>query len=121
MPKQKQRPRQLESLIPTIKTEERRLDELLSDARARAERMVEEARAQAAARIEATRGSLPALQKAEREARWSAMVQKAAVAAAEEEARANAVETRARAAMAETIRFIVSMVWPAPGSRGSQA
>ena len=112
MPKQKQRPRQLDSLIPTIKTEERRLDDLLADARARAEQTVKDARAEAASRIESNRASLPALVKSQREARWPELERGAAAASADEEARVRTVETRARTRMDETVRFIVSLVWP---------
>jgi vacuolar-type H+-ATPase subunit H len=112
MPKQRQRPRQLDSLIPAIKTEERRLDDLLTEARARAEQIVRDSQAEAAARIEATRRSQPELLRAEREARWPALEEKAAAAAADEEARAQAMEKRARAALEETVKFIVSLVWP---------
>ena len=117
MPKQEQRPRQLDSLIPTIKTEERRLDELLTEARARAQQTVAEARRQAAAKVESTRQSLPDLCRAERASRLPALKQKAAAAAAEEELRARTVEARARAAMNAAVDFIVSLVWPAPSAR----
>ncbi len=59
MPKQKRAKQELDSLIPTIKSEEKRLEDLLVEARARAEGMVRDAEAQAAARIQAARQALP--------------------------------------------------------------
>ncbi len=112
MPKQKQRPRQLDSLIPTIKTEERHLDDLLTEARSRAERIVRDAEAQAAERIEYARKALPGLLEAEREARRAALERNAAAAAAEEEAREADVQRRGRAALEEAAQLIVSLVWP---------
>ena len=115
MPKQKQRPRQLDSLIPTIKTEERRLDDLLTDARARADRLVRDAETQAAARIEAAQAGLPQMLAAERQARLGAMEKQAEAAAAELQGRQAELERRARAALEEAARFIVSVVWPDTG------
>ena len=113
MPKQRPRPHpQLESLIPTIKTEEKRLDDLLVETRARAERIVKEAEAQAAALVASAQQALSELLKAEREARRAAMEEKAADAAAREEAGARETELRGRAAMDSTVEFIVSLVWP---------
>jgi vacuolar-type H+-ATPase subunit H len=119
MARQKQPSRQqLDSLIPAIKTEEKRLDDLLAEARARAEAMVREAEQQAAARVETARDSLPAFLEAERESRRAAMERKAAQAAAEEEVRARALEKRARDSMEATADYIVSLVWPVEAKTG---
>jgi hypothetical protein len=113
MARQKQPSRQqLDSLIPAIKTEEKRLDDLLVEVRAQVEGMIKDAEQQAAARVESTRESLPALLEAERESRRAAMESKAAQSAAEEERRARAIEERARAAIDATADYIVSLVWP---------
>jgi vacuolar-type H+-ATPase subunit H len=113
MPKQTQRPRQLDSFIPAIRTEERRLDDLLAGARERAEHIVRDAQVQAGARVEAARKALPGLMEERRQARRGALEQTAADAAAREEARERETVQRARAALDETVRFIVSAVWPA--------
>jgi vacuolar-type H+-ATPase subunit H len=113
MARQKQPTRQqLDSLIPAIKTEEKRLDELLVEARAQAEAKVREAEQQAAARVEAARESLPAFLETEHKSRRAAMERKAAQAAAEEELRARALEKRANDSMQATADYIVSLVWP---------
>jgi hypothetical protein len=113
MPKQKKRATQeLESLIPKIKNEELRLEDLLGDARARASGIVRDAETQAAARIEAARNALPGILQAERTARRAALVQKAEDAARMESERTRSVEQSARAAMEKTVAFIVSLVWP---------
>jgi hypothetical protein len=113
MAKQKKRTtHELESLIPTIKNEERHLDDLLGDARARAAGIVRDAEAQAAALIESTRTAIPGILQAERDARRAALVQKAEEAARVEVERTRAVEKSARAAMERTVAYIVSLVWP---------
>jgi vacuolar-type H+-ATPase subunit H len=118
MPKQKHRPPpQLDSLIPTIKTEEKRLDDLLVETRAQSERIVREAQEQAAARVASARQSLPDLLRKERDARRAAMEKKAADAAAQEEAQARRAEERARAAMDAAVQLIVSRVWPGSAGR----
>ena len=116
MPKQKKRAKhELESLIPTIKNEESRLEDLLADARARADGIVRDAEAQAAALTASARTALPGILQAERDARRAAMVRKAEESAHTETENTRAVEDRARAAMEETVSYIVSLVWP--GSR----
>jgi vacuolar-type H+-ATPase subunit H len=103
---------ELESLIPAIKNEERHLDDLLGDARARAVGVVRDAEAQAAALIESTRTAIPGILRAERDARHAALVRKAEEAARVEVERTRAVENTARAAMERTVAYIVSLVWP---------
>ena len=113
MPKQKPRIRQeLDSLIPTIKSEEKHLSDLLAEARARAEAIVRDAEAEAAARIQEARDELPGAMNTERRARHAALVSRAAEAARAETEKTRELERRARAAMDATVRFIVSLVWP---------
>jgi vacuolar-type H+-ATPase subunit H len=117
MAKQKQPTRkQLDSLIPAIKTEEKRLDDLLAEARAQADSIVRDAEEQAAARIQSARQALPALLEEKRESRRTEMERKAAGSAAEEEAGARDLESRARAALGPAADYIVSLVWPGGGS-----
>jgi len=126
MAKQKPTRQQLDSLIPAIKTEEKRLDDLLAEARAQAEAMVRDAEERARVRIESARESLPALLTSERESRRAAMEATAARSSAEEESRARALEDRAHAAMTGAADFIVSLVWPggckdAPAGKNREA
>ena len=116
MAKQIKRPKvELESLIPTIKHEEMHLEDLLGDARARADSIVRDAEAQAAARIQAARQALPRILQAERDARRAALVHRAEEAARTEEEKTRALQQSARAAMDKTVVYIVSLVWPATG------
>jgi len=113
MARQKQPSRQqLDSLIPAIKTEEKRLDDLFADTRARVHEMVRNAEHQAAARIEEARKALPAFLKTQRESRLAAMEAKATQLSTEEERRAVEVEERARASLDAAADYIVSLVWP---------
>ncbi len=113
MAKQKTRATQeLESLIPTIKSEEKHLDDLLADARVEAERVVREAEQQAAARIHACREQLPERLAAERESRRVALVEAAGAAARAEEEKTRILLTAARAAMKDAVAYVVSLVWP---------
>ena len=122
MARQRQPSRQqLDSLIPAIKTEEKRLEDLLADTRARVREMVSNAEHQAAARIEEAREALPAFLKKQRESRMAAMEAKAAQLATEEERRALEVEERARASLDAAADYIVSLVWPGDRTDASGA
>jgi hypothetical protein len=113
MAKQKKRAQQdLESLIPAIKNEESHLEDLLAEARARADGIVRDAEVQAAALTASTRKALPGILQAERDARRAAMVRTADESTHAEAENIRAVEDRARAAMEETVACIVSLVWP---------
>jgi vacuolar-type H+-ATPase subunit H len=113
MAKQTKRPKQkLESLIPAVKNEEKRLESQLGDALARTESIVEDARAQAAALIESTRKALPGILQAERDARRAALQRRAEEAARTETERTGALQARAREAMDAAVAYIVSLVWP---------
>ena len=113
MAKQQKRAKQeLESLIPTIKVEEKRLEDLLGDARAQAEAIVRSAQTGADELIESTRKALPGILQAEREARRAALVRRAEEAAGAEAERTRALERTGRESMKATVSYIVSLVWP---------
>jgi vacuolar-type H+-ATPase subunit H len=118
MAQQKKRLRhELESLIPTIKNEENRLEDMLGDARVRADGIIRDAETGAAERIRTTRDELPGVIQAERDARHAALVTRASEAAGGERERNRALEASARAAMEMAVDYIVSLVWPsAPGT-----
>jgi hypothetical protein len=101
-----------DSLIPEIKTEEKRLEELLAAARAEAGRILADAEAEAAARIRASRAALPQMTADRRESLAAAMRQEAAVAARAEEERTRALEKAAGAAVEKAAAHVVSLVWP---------
>ena len=113
MAREKHRSKQeLDSLIPTLKSEEKHLSDLLAQERAHAEGIVRDAEARAAARIQSARDELPGAMDAERRARHAALASRAAEAARAEKEKTRELERRARAAMDATVRFIVSLVWP---------
>jgi len=118
MAQQKKRLRhELESLIPTIKNEEKRLEDMLSDARAQADGIIRDAETGADERMRTTREELPGVIQAERDARHAALVARAGEAAGGEREKARALEASARAAMEMAADYIVSLVWPsAPGT-----
>jgi len=102
----------LDSLIPALKSEEKHLEDLLADARARGEAMVQAAEARAAARVQAARQALPGILQAEHESRRAALESSAAEAARAETEKTGELERRARAAMEPTVKYIVALVWP---------
>jgi hypothetical protein len=113
MAKQQKRAKQeLESLIPAIKVEEKRLEDLLGDARVQAEAIVRSAQTGADELIESTRKALPGILQAEREARRAALVRRAEEAAGAEAERTRALERTGRESMKTTVSYIVSLVWP---------
>jgi vacuolar-type H+-ATPase subunit H len=113
MPRQKPRVAQeLDSLIPTLKSEEKRLQELLADARARADGIVHDAEARAGEAVQAARRDLPAFIEGQRRARRAELESGAAEAARGETEKTRQLQARARAAMDEAVRYIVSLVWP---------
>jgi len=102
----------LDSLIPALKSEEKHLEDLLADARARAEAMVQDAEARAAARVQAARQALPGILQAEHESRRASLESSAAEAGRAETEKTQELERRARAAMDATVQYIVGLVWP---------
>ena len=113
MARKKRRSNQeLDSLIPALKSEEKHLEDLLADARARAEAMVQDAEARAAARVQAARQALPGILQAEHESRRASLESRAAEAGRAETEKTQELEHRARAAMDATVQYIVGLVWP---------
>jgi len=110
--RQKRQKKEFESLIPEIKSEERRLAGQLADARAEAERIQRDAETEAAARLRAARASLPRLVAAERESRFQGLQREAAASARVEEKRTQQMEDAAAGAMDEAVTYVVSLVWP---------
>ena len=104
--------REQQSIIPTIKTEERRFEELLAQARAQAAEIVAAAQAEAARRIAEAEAEVPALIERER----AAQAASGEDAAREERARSarelESLEKAATARMDEAVAHIVRRVWP---------
>ena len=105
-------PREQSSLIPTIKSEELRLEELMEHARREAAEIVASATADAERLLTRTDGEIPPLLERERAARAGSVQS----AAEEERTRSGGLlaELRASAAsrMDEAVDSIVSRVWP---------
>jgi vacuolar-type H+-ATPase subunit H len=110
--KQKRETQELESLIPSIKSAEQRLDELLAGARAEAADLILAAEAEAARRIQRSQEEIPGLLARERESRMVSLRAKAAelLEAAREENRR--IEKDAAGSMSAAVALIVSRVWP---------
>ena len=114
--KQKRGKQELDSLIPSIKNEEKHLDELLQSARAQADRLVGEAERDAEERVRRARDEMPVTLAAERESRQAALRHRA-----EEELQAARKSTRdlekaAAGRMENTVSSIVSRVWREEGA-----
>jgi len=114
--KQKRAKQELESLIPSIKSEEKHLDDLLESSRDKAERLVAEAEKDAEERVRRAREGMPQLLAVERESRQAALRSRA-----EAELRAAReitldLEKAAAERMEKTVASIVSRVWPESGS-----
>jgi F0F1-type ATP synthase membrane subunit b/b' len=103
---------ELDSLIPSIKSAEKNLDDLLAGARAEAAELVQSAETEAARRIQRSREETPALLARERESRMVSLRARAAeqLEAAREETRG--LEKKAAGGMEAAVRLIVSRVWP---------
>jgi vacuolar-type H+-ATPase subunit H len=113
MVKKKLRERQeLDSLIPSIKSAEKSLDDLLEGARAEAAELVQSAETEAARRIQQAREETPGILARERESRMVSLRARAAeqLEAAREENRR--LEEKAAGGMEAAVRLIVSRVWP---------
>jgi hypothetical protein len=113
--KQARGKQELQSLIPSVESAEKRLDGRLADERAGAERMVRDAEAQAAARIQAAQADLPRLLQEEREARTSLLRQEAEAAGRTLEEETRALEGAAASSLDGAVAWIVSLVWPGGG------
>ena len=116
MAKKKQREKQeLESLIPSIKSAEKDLDDLLEGARAEAAELIQTTETEAARRVQSCRDEIPGLLAREREARVVSLRARAAevLEAAREENRR--LEKAAAGSMGAAVALIVSRVWPGAG------
>ncbi len=101
-----------DSLIPLVKGEEKRLEEMLQAARERAAKLVGDAERQAADRLKKTEAEIPEAMARERESRLTGLAEKA-----EETRRAAAAETRALEKAAEerlpaAVAYLLSRVRP---------
>ena len=113
MAKKKLREKQdLDSLIPSIKTTEKNLDDLLEGARADAAELIQTTETEAARRIQRSREDIPGLLARERVSRMVSLLARAAdqLEAAREENRR--LESKAAANMEAAVALIVSRVWP---------
>jgi vacuolar-type H+-ATPase subunit H len=113
MAKKKRRETQeLESLIPSIKSAEKSLDDLLEGARSEAADLIQAAESEAAQRIQKSREEMPGLLARERESRMVALQAKAVdVLEAAREANGRA-EKEAAGKVGAAAALIVSRVWP---------
>ena len=100
-----------QSLIPAIKAEEDRLQQMLDDAKAEAARSIEEAEREAEARIEETKQGLPALMAKRREEALREI--KAEVEAEREttETEGGGLAEQAQGNMAAAVAHILDRVW----------
>lgn len=103
---------ELESLIPSIKSAEKTLDDLLEGARAEAAELIQNTETEAARRIQRSREEIPGLLARERESRMVSLRARAAevLEAAREENRRQ--EKKAAGSMGAAVALIVSRVWP---------
>jgi hypothetical protein len=110
--KQKRGGQDLTSLIPTIKSTEKLLDELLQGERDAAAGRIRAAESEAAQRVKQAAEELPRLIECERTARAGALHERAARELADARTAVEVLEREGRVVMARAVRFIVSKVWP---------
>ena len=111
--KQKRAQQELESLIPTIKNEEKLLAERLEKARADAQRVVQEAEKEAEDRIERGKADLPRFIEKERAARLESLRREAEETLHAARAETGEIERAAAGRLQDAVAWIVSRVWPA--------
>jgi cell division septum initiation protein DivIVA len=113
MAKKKQREKQeLESLIPSIKSAEKSLDDLLEGARAEAADLIQATEAEAVQRIQRSREEIPGLLAREREARMASLRAKAADVLEKAREKNRRLEKEAAGKVGAAAALIVSRVWP---------
>jgi len=113
MARKKLRERQeLDSLIPSIKSAEKTLDDLLEGARAEAAELIQSTETEAARRIQRAREEIPALLARERESRMVSLRSRAAEALEAARAENRRLEKKAAEGMKAAAALIVSRVWP---------
>jgi vacuolar-type H+-ATPase subunit H len=99
-----------DSLIPVIKGEEKRLEEMLADARERAAKIVAEAERRAAELLKETEAGIPAALARERESRIGALQKKAAEVRRAAEAETRALERAAEERLPAAVSYLLSRV-----------
>jgi hypothetical protein len=114
--KQKRGKQELESLIPSIKNEEKHLDDLLESARAQADRLIAETESVAEERVRRAREEMPLLLAGERETRLAALQRQAEAELRAARESTQDLEKAAAERMEKTVVSIVSRVWPEGGS-----
>lgn len=110
--RQKRGKQELDSLIPTIKKEEKHLDDLLTAARAEAGGIVHDAELKAASLVQGALADLPRIIAAERASKIASLRQEAETVTRTEEERTRTLERAAAHAMQNAVAYIVSLVWP---------
>ncbi|MGA2976639.1 MAG: hypothetical protein ABSF77_15125 [Spirochaetia bacterium] len=110
--RQKRGKQELDSLIPTVKKEEKHLDNLLTAARAEADGTVRDAESKAASRVQGALADLPRIIAAERASKLASLRQEAETAIEAEQKRTRTLERAAAKAMDDAVAYIVSLVWP---------
>jgi vacuolar-type H+-ATPase subunit H len=113
--KRKSATREQDSLIPVVKGEEKRLDELLQEARERAAKIVAEAEREAAERLATAEADVPVTLARERETRLTAIRETAAKVRAEAAGETRTLEKAAMGRLPAAVTYILSRV--RPGSR----
>ncbi len=101
-----------ESLIPSLKTEEKHLEELLEQARGQATRIISEAEAAAAAHMASVESALPDLTGRLHESRIASLEEKAEEVRRAARAETEKLERDAAERLSAAVAFIVSRVWP---------
>jgi cell division septum initiation protein DivIVA len=116
MAKKKQREKQeLESLIPSIKSAEKTLDDLLEGARAEAAELIQTTETEAARRIQRSREEIPGLLARERESRMVSLRARAAEVLEAAREKNRRLEKQAAGRISAAVALIVSRVWPGAG------
>ena len=110
--KQKRAHQELESLIPTIKSEEKHLADQLEKARAEADLLIQEAEKEAEARVERAKADLPGLLEIERAARMESLRREAEETLHTARGETDSIERAAAGRLGEAVAYIVSRVWP---------
>jgi len=119
MAKKKQREKQeLDSLIPSIKSAEKNLDDLLEGARAEAAELIQTAETEASRRIQRGREEIPGFLARERESRMVALRARAAKALETAREENRRLEKEAAARLEAAAALIVSRVWPSGRTDG---
>jgi len=114
--KQKRGQQELSSLIPSVRNTEQRFDELMAEARTRAESAVAEAHTRSEQAIRGAQAGLPEMLAAERDEEMRRLRREAEDAARAERELTVALGRNARAAFEAAVAFVVGRVWP--GGRG---